>query len=63
MTTITNETAVKAYSITELAALYGMSTKTIRTWLKPYTKEIGERQGRYFTILQVRIIFEKIGMP
>jgi hypothetical protein len=30
--------------------------------LKPYAEEIGEKQGRYLTTLQVRIIFEKIGL-
>ena len=59
----TSETTVRAYSITELAALYDITPKTFRTWLKPYAEEIGEKQGRYFTILQVRIIFEKLGMP
>jgi hypothetical protein len=54
---------VKAYTITELATLYEVSIKTFKTWLKPYTAEIGEKQSRYFTVLQVKIIFEKIGLP
>jgi hypothetical protein len=61
--TTTGETTVKAYTITELAALYGISIKTIKTWLKPHETIIGEKQGRYFTTLQVRMIFEKIGEP
>ena len=56
-------TIVKAYTISELAALYGISTKTIKTWLKPHVTAIGPRLGRYYTVLQIRIIFEKIGMP
>jgi uncharacterized protein YjcR len=58
-----NSSPVKAYTITEIAALYGISIKTIKTWLKPHAAAIGEKQGRYFTTLQVRIIFEKIGTP
>jgi hypothetical protein len=54
---------VKAYTTTELAALYQVSTKTFRTWLKQYAKEIGERESRYFTVLQVKIIFERLGEP
>ena len=57
------EPTVKAYTISELAALYSISTKAFKTWLKPHAQEIGQRQGRYFTTRQVRIIFEKIGMP
>jgi hypothetical protein len=59
----TSEITVKAYTISELAALYGISTKAIRSWLKPHATEIGEKKGRYFTTLQVRIIFEKLGLP
>lgn len=59
----TSSSPVKPYTITELAALYGMSIKTIKTWLKPHAETIGVRRGRYFTTLQVRIIFEKIGEP
>lgn len=46
-----------------ITALHGISAKTIKTQLNPYAAIIGEKQGRYFTTLQVRIIFEKIGLP
>ena len=59
----TGEITVKAYTSKELAAMYGISTKTFRTWLQPHTKSIGEKQGRYFTALQVRLIFERMGIP
>lgn len=47
----------------ELAALYGISTKTLRTWLLMHQAHIGPKIGRYFTTRQVRIIFEHIGEP
>lgn len=59
----TNETGVKAYTITELARLYGISLKTLRTWLSPHQQAIGPRLGRYYTVLQVRRIFECLGQP
>lgn len=59
----TNETGVKAYTITELARLYGISLKTMRTWLSPHQHHIGPRLGRYYTVLQVRRIFECLGQP
>lgn len=54
---------IKAYSISELARVYGISNKTMNRWLKPYSDIIGKRDGRYFTALQVRIIFHKLGLP
>lgn len=54
---------VKPCSIKELAAIYDMSTKTIRKWMKPHLEEIGKREGRYYTIRQVKIIFVCLGLP
>lgn len=44
-----------------LAKLYDVTPKTLRTWLQPHQDAIGKRIGRYCTILQVQIIFEKLG--
>ena len=54
---------IKAYSITELARMYGISNKSMNRWLKPYSAIIGKKEGRYYTALQVRIIFNKLGLP
>jgi len=58
-----NETTVRPYTAKELAALYGVSTKTLRTWLQPHKEAIGERVSRYFTALQIRVIFDRLGLP
>ena len=58
-----NSNLIKAYTLGELAALYKISIKTMKTWLRPHSAAIGVRVGRYFTTLQVSIIFEKIGWP
>ena len=54
---------VKAYSLSELAGIYKISNKCMKRWLKPHQDLIGKREGRYFTVLQVRIIFDKLGLP
>jgi hypothetical protein len=54
---------IKPYYPTELARMYGIDRKTFRRWLKPHAEAIGEKKGHYFTALQVRIIFEKLGIP
>jgi len=59
----TNGITTRAYTTKELSALYGVSAKTLRTWLHPYTQLIGEKRGRYFNALQVKLIFEKLGIP
>ncbi len=59
----TNETTVKTATTKELAAMYGVSTKTFRTWLMPHLNAVGERKSRYYTARQIRIIFERLGEP
>lgn len=54
---------IKTYSVKEVAGLYGISSKTLKKWLTPFEKEIGERIGYFYTPKQVRIIFEKLGLP
>jgi len=54
---------LRPYSYKELTALYGISQRTMKTWLTPFMAEIGEKHSRYFTVRQVRIIFDKLGLP
>jgi len=54
---------IKPYSIAELARMYEISRSTISKWLKPHQAAIGPRIGRFYNVLQVKIIFEKLGAP
>ena len=46
-----------------LAQKYGISTTTLREWLKPFAKKIGTYRGRHFTPAQLQIIYECLGKP
>jgi DNA-binding transcriptional MerR regulator len=59
----TSDTKIKAYTPNELASLYGVTRKTLRTWLLPHQQDVGERISKYYTARQVRIIFERLGEP
>lgn len=54
---------VKPYSTKELTNLYGVSDKTFRKWIEPFKEQIGEKRGAYYSVRQVRIIFEKLDIP
>jgi len=54
---------MRAYSALELSRFYNVCKKTFMRWLKPFEPVIGERQGRYYNINQVKTIFEKLGTP
>jgi hypothetical protein len=53
----------RPYTYKELMQIYGVSRRTMMNWLKPYKEEIGDKRGRYLTIIQVGIIFGIIGEP
>ncbi len=43
--------------------MYKVSQKTMTRWLKPHKEKIGKRQGRYYNVKQVEIIFDTLGLP
>lgn len=67
-TTHTDETSlpsaiIKPYTPGDLASLYQVSPHTIKRWLRAHDLYIGKRVGRYYSILQVTTIFERLGVP
>ncbi len=54
---------LRPYSLKELAALYDVKPRTVKIWLQPFSSVIGDKKGRFYTIKQVEIIFDKIGEP
>ncbi len=63
MSTTSIEVKIKPYSLTELSGLYGVSNHTMKNWIVPHHNAVGKKIGRLFTALQVKIIFEKLGLP
>ena len=63
MTIIHKITEIRPYSNRELAMIYGVCGRTFLKWLKPFALEIGQKQGRYYTVAQVETIFKKLGRP
>jgi hypothetical protein len=59
----TEKIEIKPYSKQELADLYKIGVRSMTTWLLPFEKIIGKRYGRYYNMKQVKVIFEKLGLP
>ncbi len=54
---------IKPYNLKELASIYGVSVRTVKIWITMHQLVIGRKKGRLYTALQVKIIFEKLGLP
>jgi hypothetical protein len=54
---------VKMCTYKDLCALYGVSYRIIKNQLKPFLKQIGPRNGNFFTVNQVIVIVEMLGPP
>ena len=60
---LTNSIEVKPYCIIELCNMYQTTPKTFKKWLIPFAHEIGKKNGRFYNVLQVSLIFDKLGLP
>ena len=58
-----NSFQLRAYTLSELASIYGICNRTMRKWIKPFSEQIGPRQGHYYSVAQVKIIIDKLGLP
>ncbi len=58
-----NTIKLKPYTMAELSKLYDVCSRTFKKWVDPFHAEIGKKIGRYYTINQVRVIFDKLGLP
>ena len=63
MARITLVSEIKPYSAKEIADIYGVCDKTVKKWIKPFSELVGKKHGRFYNVTQVKIIFEKLGLP
>ena len=54
---------IRPYRLKDLAAIYDVSTKTIRRWIDSKASEYSKRSKQYFTIEQVKGIVTALGIP
>jgi hypothetical protein len=60
---MTKTIPLKHYTLRELSKFYGVCDATLRKWIIPFKDEIGEKNGKFYSIAQVRIIFKKLELP
>lgn len=53
---------LRPYKLAELSGIYGVSKPTLRKWIAEL-KELGKRIGHFYSIPQVKIIFENLLLP
>jgi hypothetical protein len=63
MTTEPKKIRLMPYAPFQIADFYEVDRRTLNKWLKPFKEEIGPRQGRFYTVAQVKKIFEKLCVP
>ena len=54
---------VRPYNNVELARIYGVDRATLRRWLSRISDQLGEREGNFWKIPQVKIIFKHLDLP
>lgn len=54
---------LRPYTNRDLCTLYGRSEPSVRKMLKELGSRLGKKDGYYYNIRQVTIIFQEWGMP
>ena len=55
-----SEAPLHPMTITQLAARWQVNEKTVKKWIRPFLKELGEVHGNLFTPRQVKIILDHL---
>jgi hypothetical protein len=58
-----NHISIKFYTLKELAEIYKVCIPTFKRMIAPYEGLIGKHKGRYYTITQVKLIFQYVDLP
>ncbi|MBL7773625.1 MAG: hypothetical protein JNM95_12235 [Chitinophagaceae bacterium] len=51
------------HTLKEIAIMYGVSDRTLKKWLLPFEEKIGKKVGWYYSVNQVKVIFQSLGLP
>jgi uncharacterized protein YjcR len=54
---------IRPYRVKDLAAIYGVCTRTVRKWMEREGVSEGKKTCKYFSIPQVQLILGKLGFP
>ncbi|MES2565476.1 MAG: hypothetical protein V4565_01340 [Bacteroidota bacterium] len=54
---------IKPYMSKELMSFYQVSHPTFTKWINGIADKLGKRNGAYWSVKQVEIIFAELGMP
>lgn len=60
---VTTTQVLKVHTLKEIAIMYGVSDRTLKKWLLPFEEKIGKKVGWYYSVNQVKIIFQSLGLP
>jgi hypothetical protein len=60
---MSGKNGIRPYTKKDLAVLYELSPRAFYTMFKPHEETVGKKSGRYYSVLQVEMIFSKLGLP
>ncbi|WP_207515024.1 hypothetical protein [Longitalea luteola] len=54
---------IKPYRLKDLIAIFDVNENTFKKWMARYPEQLGEKDGKYYSIRQVEFMIEKFGLP
>jgi len=54
---------IKPYRLKDLATIFDINQLTLKRWMSKYPNELGEKEGKYYSVRQVEFMIDKFGLP
>lgn len=54
---------IKPYRLKDLAAIFDIKENTLKSWMSAYKEELKKEGRQYYTVMQVKFMIEKFGLP
>jgi hypothetical protein len=54
---------IKPYRLKDLAAIFDINAQTMKRWINKYPDELGNKDGKYYSVRQIDFLIEKFGLP
>lgn len=54
---------IKPYRLIDLAAIFDVNYRTMKRWMNNFPCELGNKEGKYYSIHQVQFMIGQFGLP
>jgi hypothetical protein len=54
---------IKPYRLKDLAIIFDVNQQTLKRWMSKHPEKLSEKDGKYYSVHQVKYMVEAFGLP